>query len=112
MLRLTYHHICNITETLNEDAGELKETIWSIGRRAAQRGKDLWDSAWNKYAGAWDLFDSQRSLPELPRTLESFERAKRLLYANVHRNHRVTLYCGCHYDLDGRVDWTFENRVD
>jgi hypothetical protein len=40
----------------------------------------------------------------LPQTPRSFEAAKKILYAQVYNDHRVTFYCGCTYSADRKVD--------
>lgn len=40
----------------------------------------------------------------LPNTPGSFETAKKVLYAQVYADHRVTFYCGCTYSTDRKVD--------
>ena len=40
----------------------------------------------------------------LPHTPGSFEAAKKILYAQVYADHRVTFYCGCRYDASKQVD--------
>ena len=40
----------------------------------------------------------------LPHTPASFDAAKKILYAQVYADHRVTFYCGCTYSPDRQVD--------
>lgn len=42
----------------------------------------------------------------LPKSPESFEKAKRVLYNEVYKDHNITFYCGCDYDPKSKiVDW-------
>ena len=41
---------------------------------------------------------------DLPHTPNTFTAAKKALYDRVYFDHRITLYCGCAYDADRRID--------
>lgn len=41
---------------------------------------------------------------DLPRTANTFTGAKKALYDQVYRDHRVTFYCGCDYSADRKID--------
>lgn len=42
----------------------------------------------------------------LPKSPDSFEKAKRVLYNDVYKGHNITFYCGCDYDPKSKqVDW-------
>ncbi|MCB1764513.1 MAG: endonuclease [Candidatus Competibacteraceae bacterium] len=41
---------------------------------------------------------------DLPRTASTFTGAKKSLYDQVYRDHRVTFYCGCDYSADRKID--------
>ncbi|MCP5426563.1 MAG: endonuclease [Gammaproteobacteria bacterium] len=47
---------------------------------------------------------SQAAKASLPNTATSFSAAKRLLYEEIYRDHRITFYCGCRYDKARHVD--------
>lgn len=40
----------------------------------------------------------------LPKTPSSFSKAKKLLYGEVYKDHRLTFYCGCKYNAQKEVD--------
>ena len=48
----------------------------------------------------------QEDLSQLPKSPESFEKAKRILYNDIYKGHNITFYCGCDYDPKSKlVDW-------
>jgi len=49
---------------------------------------------------------SPKNIANLPKSPESFEKAKRVLYGDIYKGHNITFYCGCDYDPKSKqVDW-------
>lgn len=49
---------------------------------------------------------STTNTANLPKSPESFEKAKRVLYNEIYKDHNITFYCGCDYDPKSKiVDW-------
>lgn len=93
-----------------EIAGEIRDLAFAVAGEGAEVGGDWLGQAGGLVeeqlpellAGLSDLGlgeaapDQPRG--ELPRTPDSFYTAKRLLYSEVYRGHRVSFYCNCPFD--------------